>query len=741
MKYDNDIKFSVFFLSVFWGVYFFLLNVMPYIPGGITEKEESLIFINGWLTVPLAAGGTALLMEYIRKSLYKSKDFFYPALLLTNGAFLFIFVWLVRFSSTAGAHCQSLRCLLDTLERQMPSWQTGEFYVGDTPIRTLQWIYICYPIVNILCLIAVKLLDDVKPRQGRYEALLKLTYFVIPFMIGLALINYSELKFRRPDVWIEIILLSFLSLGHRQIVSFRTERKWLYVLNVLVILLVIFLIFDPTFPIERHHQNHILSPAHDLKLGRSLLVDINCQYGVLSVYFVKSALSILPFSYQGLSLLVTILLIIQYSVVYILLRYLLKSFIPSVLILWLIIEANFFATLGEAAAYPSIGPLRFGLSYLLLLAVAARSQYTTKGKFLRMAQWFVVAVASAWSMETFVYVFFTYASIIIYEIGMESKTIKIFILSVVKDVLGLLFFALIVHSLLAANIYWRSHHLPRWDYYFDYISLYSKKEFGTMLIAPWSPWILFIVIPFASLMALAFKIIFRNTDNEHSGQFKIIAGLAGLSIAQFTYFLGRSHPNNLFHISIPVILLAAYWLVYLARTREAFPKGFYPAFNYCCYFALAALFFNLAPQTVEKLNAKWHNYGDFKKNWGVLVSRTPTTQEVREALYLLDKYIKDRRQAALFISDDDTSEALILSGKMHVFPISYAMQDNYVESARRRVLNYPHQLKGEDMIFLSKNCSNIHWRIIRKLQQEFGFKTREKTSTGIYAVELQDYVR
>ena len=83
-------------------------------------------------------------------------------------------------------------------------------------------------------------------------------------------------------------------------------------------------------------------------------------------------------SYVGLSLIVTILVIVQYAAVYVLLRIVLRSVAYSMVALVAIVLVNF-VTAGVRTAWPSTSPLRFGLPYLLPMLVAFRARYPTLG--------------------------------------------------------------------------------------------------------------------------------------------------------------------------------------------------------------------------------------------------------------------------------------------------------------------------------------------------------------------------
>src|SRR3989338_7500038 len=243
-------------------------------------------------------------------------------------------------------------------------------------------------------------------------------------------------------------------------------------------------------------------------------------------------------------------------------------------------------------------------------------------------------------------------------------------------------------------------------------------------------------MPFVSLLILFFRCILKEADGSND-EMVIIAGLTGMSIAQFTYFLGRSHPNNLFHISIPLIVIAACVIVYLSREASRGTAGFSLSFIYGGFFAMMMLSLNLSPAVFEKLGARFYEYSRINKHIQDFFERKPTNAKVAETLYLIDKYVKMDNRIAVFTAPDDASEALILSRKSHVYPVSHVIQDTVLPSAAARILNYNPPFKDKDMVFLSRDSSDFQKMLVAQLQRQFTFSVKEKTPHGIYAIELR----
>lgn len=727
---------SFFWLSVLYAGYFLFFNIFLHVNHGINEWAEFLIFIHGWMTVPILTILAVSALEYLRQRSFKENQAFYPVVLLANLLCWVIALWGLRLLTIKTDGCLTLLCVLNALDQQIPSWQTGQWTAGGVSFYFWQGVVLIFILIHVLALATIKLMGGFLTTDYTSRKLSDILWGVLFVGLGLIGLNFSGFRFEKFFLFLASALFALLSIFHKKMISFQPTRTGMRVMTAICTLAIIFLVFDPGFAYDRHHQNHLLGPVTDLLNGKSPLVDINCQYGVLIIYFLKLAFSWLPFSYQGFNLLVTVTYAGLYLGLYAFLRYLLRSVVLAIATLCLIIMTHFFATMGEAGAYPSIGPLRFGLPYLILFLTMVPLRYPHARRLALWLEGAVLALASAWSFETCVYTTTTYLAIAVYEGMVRYQNIRQLAVSMLERLASVSVLGLCLHLWVAFDIQARSGQWPHGSYYVDYLFLYSTVGFGSMVIAPWSPWLWFIMIPLVSLFIIFYTMVWSGSKNCPP-EFSLVSGLCGLAIGQFTYFLGRSHPNNLFHISIPIICLAAFWLFYAGRQEGNSAKKFYPWLIYGGYVAAFFLFFNILPQTIKKIQAKIVHYGQFQNNFASLLTRKPTNGRVAEAVFLVDKYARDKSRIAIFISADDTTEVLMLTQKTHVFPFNYALQANLLAKERERVVNFVHPLKEGDIIFVSKDYSDLQARVVFRLQKQFRFVPREIAPSGMVAFELR----
>ncbi len=760
---DKEDIFPLVFLSLYYGLYFFFITFLFFIKNGITGNEEWIIFILGWLLVPFLTIITIFLNQFIKNRFFRNDTIFYPFIIFFNSLYFSIAVWLLRFYNIPFQRCPTGDCLTTLLSAQVPSFETGKFLSFPAPHSLYLLLALFFPFYNLVLIFIARTLQFSSWKEGLSKYLPKIFYSLIPLLIASGAINYSGIKITNFKLAIISSWLAIVCFFHKKMLNFTIPKKWMWSLHIVLIITIIYLIFDPVFTPNHPHQNPVLAPINDLMFGKSLLVDTNCQYGVLLIYFLRFLFLIIPFSYQGLTLISMILFIFEYSILYVLLRYVLKSPLFAVATLFIIMETNFFATWGgEIVSYPCLGPLRFGIPYLLLLIVLVRSHFS---KFQRMClcmERLLVAIASIWSFETFVYTIAVYGVIILYENYLHQQKFKSYIIKILKQFGILVMYIAVAYFFMSLSIYLRSHTVPDWRQYYDYIFLYSAGGWGGMSIAPWSPWIFLLAIPFISLLAILYSVGKYKTfltaknsfptqqrrDDERSEEFScqaiavndsakielmLIAAMSCMGIAQFTYFVGRSHPNNLFHVSVPGLFVAAYGMVRVTRAIQKEIQWFYPTFIYCCYLAIFYLFLSLAPTARNKLVHRLPQYKHIQKNF----TKSPTLPLTQEALYLVNKYAKNEKRIGLFLETGTTTETLVLSRKVHLYPIGYPEQESICPSARLRAINFQHPWKEGDIIFVSKDVNHVNEEIVKKLQSEFKFVFLEGTPQQIYAVQLK----
>ena len=529
-----------------------------------------------------------------------------------------------------------------------------------------------------------------------------------------------------PQAWYlyAALILALTPLVLSQRVAAPTWRPPPLAVDFAALLAAFLLVFDAAYRYDTHHYNFFLGPVNDLLHGRTPLVDINCQYGVGVLYSLALLFKLLPLNYPGFALLLNALLVVQYALAYLLMCRLFAARGPAVAALLLAIAAG--ATSQTwMPVLPSPGPLRFGLAYALLGLYALA--YRPGIQALRCA---VVGLASLWSFETFTYTLAAYLGAEGYALLLDRRNLGRKLLSTLG---GAASASAAAHLLLAIGTYLRAGTWPDWSLYFDYIALYSVGEFGTLTVEAWRPWALFIAVYFLSALLLLVR---ARAATPTAATDILIAGLTSMAIAQFTYFLGRSHHNNLYHISLPVVVLATYWFLPMWRGDYHLPRAFARPAAYCFFTAACLLFATAGPEFAAQwprtpIGAHW---ADVPSPW----SAGPSHDEVRDALALIERHAADSLRVALFLHPERTTETLMLSRKIHVFPMSNPNQDNILPSAHERALPHDHRLRAGDPVFVARNTgwfTDIQWATLDRLLPQAQAQIID-SSEHVYVVRL-----
>ena len=243
------------------------------------------------------------------------------------------------------------------------------------------------------------------------------------------------------------------------------------------------------------------------------------------------------------------------------------------LILRLACRSQFIAVTGLAVAmvgnlvlpglsrigYPSIGPLRFGIPWLIVLFVLLAASRARFRRTCEVAALCTLGVATVWSFETMIYAIGTYLLMAAVESelrgGSRPNRLKRFAGYVAATATvcatSILAFSLLSRVIVSA---W-----PDWGTYLGLIGRYSVKGFGTLLIPSWSVGYAIAGIYVISTLGLAVTIATATRETVSQVSLLAIAGATAFGALSFTYFLGRSEPTNLHHIAIPAIVVVCCW--------------------------------------------------------------------------------------------------------------------------------------------------------------------------------------
>jgi len=264
---------------------------------------------------------------------------------------------------------------------------------------------------------------------------------------------------------------------------------------------------------------------------------LDIQYGAGLTWFLALYFKLLGgVSFVGLQILLRILTYIQYILVYFIAFRMYSSHKIAFLALLAAMVLSFYYMF-DLYYYPSTGFLRFGFGYLILCCYMLEHRCISRSTSLFLIC-IIASISTIWSFES---AFFTLSALFFTEYISKSlgKFIPIFIICFIL-VLLTYFYPFIIAGK------W-----PLFSKYYEYVLLYTNAV-GVMPLS-WET-------SFWWLFPLVYVFILMNIiTGKIKDRLVIFLTIYGMTI--FLYFVNRAHPNNLFPVSIPFILLSIYIFV------------------------------------------------------------------------------------------------------------------------------------------------------------------------------------
>lgn len=355
--------------------------------------------------------------------------------------------------------------------------------------------------------------------------------------------SFSELKF------IIIILLTIFFYTYKQdkvlLIKNKIVTAILFFMSILVVLL------STQKQIDVQHYSHYVGPAYEISQGKSIISDSPSQYGYLSIHFIKSILESKGINLYNFHLLNKTLFGLFFIGFFIIFIKLTKNPIVTTI---LTITAAFFQTYFteyRGTLFPSTGPLRFGFGLLIIFIIL----YLPK-KYKIIIASLISSIAIFWSAETAIYIVpafvFTVGSYCYINTKNLKKSFKLFL----RKISPFVVISCFLFILILIKEYGYSKTFPPLLNYFDFVLIYQngRASLPIPLLGNYYPVILTLIIG----LSLAIYALYKK-DKDNFTLALIFICIHNLAI--FSYFIGRSHQNNIVNIS-PFIFLEAIMVYY-----------------------------------------------------------------------------------------------------------------------------------------------------------------------------------
>lgn len=533
------------------------------------------------------------------------------------------------------------------------------------------------------------------------------------------------------------------------ILGFPAERRWsararhaLDAALCVVIALVAVQLPDilPHAPIVAENHAFFLGPANDAMHGRAMLSGAWSQYGVGLIDALALLFTAVPMGFGTFTLIIAALSAALYLCVYGTLRLAGVGQALAVLTVAVAAAGNLFAPLDVYVSYPSDTPLRFGLPYVMILCAVVGARYPARAQPMRIVTLAVLTVAAMWSFETFVYCAGTYGALMLVE-AIHAGT------GVVRRVLRGAALGLAVSAAAAALLSLMTYLLAGsldWGPYLEYLRLYSLNGFSQLPVVFFSAGPLMAAAIFASAVLLLWLVRERPAALS-PGMRAGLAGFTGLAVVTFTYYLGRSHSNNLLILLIPVVALGGLWTQVLlaaptARWRMAVAAGILVAGGMIVVFAWPS---------VER---KWSDTALSLETPGGAGSVSASIDRLAEnpvldpralsGVELLEGRVPSGQPALVLTEPELTTEILIRAGRQNALPISNPSEDALIASSRGRVVAASERVSAGTLLLTAAvpdgypGFNALQRTALSVLHRRFAFRSVEWTSDGVELVRL-----
>ena len=419
-----------------------------------------------------------------------------------------------------------------------------------------------YLSLSALTVLGVFLLHRyIKNNLQKYSTLPFLRYIILIFLLiplkdnlGIYPMAHSIYPYPSPEdpLTYFIYLFGFLITAFFFIIEtsllntlVKKNRLLLFLLFLSIVGMVALSTFEPRFPISGHDYSYFYGPVWEVLQGKTLYTEAASQYGFGSILFLALLIKVGLLNPWYLPVFVWLLYIVEYLLCFYIIKKVSGSMLLSLLGLVSIITLNYYSLYHLPASIPQVGPLRW---LPLVLSLVLLFKFKNLGSKVYI---FFIAASSFWVIDSGISLIlaylFTLFILTLSDFDFWTKAIKNtawFFFSLLVIFLGIN----LIHLLFGyrfVNIF----------LLFAKFGQYAKAGFGMLPIDSYSYFWLVILIYFASIIYF-FRNVFSPSNISHLTSNTLLLFSANLSLFASVYFVGRSHPHNLFNISIFPLLNA-----------------------------------------------------------------------------------------------------------------------------------------------------------------------------------------
>lgn len=344
-------------------------------------------------------------------------------------------------------------------------------------------------------------------------ALLAPSLSFINLLAIVVVLAYFSVNFSFMPLWQVGLAWIFCFLAPRIKIRYQPP---LWLITIVLIPLIIGSVLKP---IDYHHYISFAGAAFDVLKGKQLLVDTPSIYGYLSIHFIAAVLKHVGVTLRSFHFLNMGLFAGYFILACLVIFKLVKNrlWALAIAIMWISLPTIF--SYHSVSFPPQIGPLRFGLSLLVIAALA----YLPVRLAVILGSLFS-AVALFWSAETAIYVIPAWL-VTLLVFGKRDRLVGLGLLTMVGS---------LIYLLLRSN-----------GFSFGRFVEFASSIQGGVVALP---------IPFFGNYYLAVMVLILGVVAIAYHWQPLMVFLTVHNLAIFSYFVSRSHENNIVNLSGFIIL-------------------------------------------------------------------------------------------------------------------------------------------------------------------------------------------
>lgn len=327
-------------------------------------------------------------------------------------------------------------------------------------------------------------------------------------------------------------------------------KKWFFLLfSLFVLLLLAILLFEPRFPTYGLDYSYFIGPIWEIAHGKTIFTQVASQYGFLSILIFGLLFKLQIISLWNLPIIVWLLYILEYYLIFYLVCKISKSTILGLIGLFSVVTVNYFSSYIAPISLPQIGPMRWLPIILSLLVFYKIKRFNSTILILTLA------ILSFWIIDNGISIILSYLFTLFLLILTGLTNIKAAFKTAVSFCLTvfIVFFSL---NIIHLGLGFKSIDITL---VFLKLQQYAQAGYG-MIPIEFNNYFWLVLFLYFSICIYALNKVKSHLLEKDKNILSLLLFAANLMLFTSVYFVGRSHPHNLFMIA-PIFIFTSFLFI------------------------------------------------------------------------------------------------------------------------------------------------------------------------------------